>query len=466
MFKEKSQSPIGLNNLQGISRRNFMTMSALGLTVLPAMTASGCGFARSPHGSAMEECLPQKDMGPDRKKEMDSFRQKVFLPSKIGSIPLNNRIVKSAMALNLPGSGKGPSKLLGENYAQIAKGGAGLIITGCVAVHKNGRSAFENALILDTDELIPEFHKISEKVHAHNTPIVMQIGHDGPITRKAVTGFETMGPSAVADGAYSETIPQKMTELQIQKVIDSFVLTIERAKKAGFDGVQLFAAHGGLLSAFLSLATNKRTDKWGGTLENRFRIISKIFKKALKKDKDFPILAKINAYDFQDNGMDTKQAVQIASMLENAGCSGVEVSSGVPGDGFSTIRVDEFPTQMLLEYNFLYENNSILQKKLTKIVMPLMSWKYLHSPIYNYNVCAANEIKKKVDIPVIVVGGIRSIRDIRQIIGQDMADYVAMARPFITEPDIVNKFKSEEQGSSDCINCGHCILALEKREVE
>jgi len=143
-----------------------------------------------------------------------------------------------------------------------------------------------------------------------------------------------------------------------------------------------------------------------------------------------------------------------------------KIASGVAGDGFSTIRVHEFPTDMLLEYNFAYKDLSPTLKTLTKYGMPLFSWMYKYEPVYNYNVCAAQKIKNAVSIPVIVVGGIRKLNDIEQIIGRNMADYVSMARPFIIEPDIVNKFKAESQISSECLECGHCILALEELPVE
>jgi len=302
-------------------------------------------------------------------------------------------------------------------------------------------------------------------VHKYNTPIIMQIGHDGPVTRRVNTGVATVGPSAIADKSYNEEKPKALSELEIKEIIKNIILAIGRAQKAGYDGVELFTTHGGLLSAFLSENSNIRTDKWGGTTENRFRIIRESYEGARNQFKDYPIIIKVNAYDFQPDGMRVEEMVKIASLLENAGCDGIEVSSGVAGDGFSPVRVHDFPTDMLLEYNFAYKDLSPTLKTLTKYGMPLFSWMYKYEPVNN-NVCAAQKIKNAVSIPVIVVGGIRKLNDIEQIIGRNMADYVSMARPFISEPDIVNKFKAERQVSSECLECGHCILALEELPVE
>ncbi len=444
-----------------MSRRGFMKLSAMGVAGCTAYMASGCS-----HHNAADDNLARNCQNLSIKENANVSENRVFQSTRIGNIRIKNRIIKSAMALNLPAVDNSPFEALIQNYTQVAKGGVGVLITGEVAVSQDGKSAFENALILDKDDKINDFKLIADRVHRENTAIIMQVGHDGPITRRTITGLPTVGPSQIADNAYNEELPRVLSESEINDIVGDFIQTIVRAQKAGFDGVQLFAAHGGLLSAFISPASNKREDKWGGSTSNRFRIIRKIFQGAKRKVKEFPILIKINGYDFQDNGMKITEAVSIAGMLENVGCAAIEVSSGVPGDGFSTVRVDTFPTQMVLDYHFAYEHYSEFQKRAAQWAMPLISWKYVYKPLYNYNVCVAKRIKRQVGIPVIVVGGIREFEDIERIVGNGMADYVGMARPFIIEPDIVNQFKSKEKVSSDCINCGHCILALEKRSVE
>ncbi len=444
-----------------ISRRDFIKYSAIGLTASTLPVSPGCSTLTKSN-APVEECQSQNLVSNIR------YKTKVFAPANIAGIKLNNRIIRAATALNLPaekGKLMATDKFI-EKFTELCQGGVGAIITGCVAIQQNGASAFENALLIDKDIYVAEFKKISDAVHKFDTSIIMQIGHDGPITRRVNTGAATVAPSAIGDKSYTEETPKALSEIEIMEIIDNFISAIGRAQRAGFDGVELMAAHGSLLSAFLSPNSNIRTDKWGGSTENRFRIIKKIIKRAKKQFKDYPILVKINAYDFQSDGMRVKETVKIAKLLEDAGCDGIEVSSGVAGDGFSTVRVYDFPTEMLLTHNFNYKDMSPALKTVTRCSIPLISWMYQYEPIYNFNICAAQQITEAVSIPVIVVGGIRKLNDIEQIIGNNMADYVSMARPFIIEPDIVNKFKAESQTASECLECGHCILALEEMPVE
>jgi 2,4-dienoyl-CoA reductase-like NADH-dependent reductase (Old Yellow Enzyme family) len=151
-------------------------------------------------------------------------------------------------------------------------------------------------------------------------------------------------------------------------------------------------------------------------------------------------------------------------MLENTGCDAIEVSCGVLEDGMSTIRVPEILTEPIEQHSFKLKDKSYITRKLMIACLPLLV--DLHKPLYNYNVCAAKEIKAHVNIPVIVVGGIRDLAVIRQIIAENMADYVAMARPFIIEPDIVNSFKTKQVASAGCVSCGSCMFCLEELPVE
>lgn len=245
-------------------------------------------------------------------------------------------------------------------------------------------------------------------------------------------------------------------------MIQQFVKNIDRSRQAGFDGVQLHGAHGYLLSEFLSPAQNRRTDKWGGSTENRFRIIGEIIKRSKEKNCDFPIFIKINGYDFQKNGMREPEAVKIAKLLEKAGCDGLEVSCGVGRDGFSMVRTPEPPIEAITELTPYRERSSVAKFFISTVArFKITSYK----PIYNYNVCAASKIKNTVNIPVMVVGGIRSLRDMQTIVGENLADFVSMGRPFIIEPGIVNSLQNNKQTESKCINCGYCLLSATIKDV-
>ncbi len=381
----------------------------------------------------------------------------VFEKSNLSSIQLKNRIIRSATYEAMADDDGRPTDELGDLYERIAKGGTGAIITSLVCVQQNGK-AMKNALMFDRDELVDDYRELVERVHKHDTAIILQAAHAGRQTLPSITGTGTVSPSAKRDKLFILSKPSELSEKEIFDIIDNFCLTIERAKKAGFDGVQLHAAHGYLLSQFITPYMNTRKDKWGGNSENRFRIIKEILIKARKTVGDFPVIAKINCSDGNKKGTSLEEAIKIAKLLEENGCDAVEVSCGVAEDMFNIVRVEKKPAKALFE--FVPEVSWIpsVIKNIMALPAPLFIKKF--KPVENYNVLAAERIKENVKIPVIVVGGIRNINDIETIIKDKSADFVSMARPFVIEPSIVNKFKDGKKTSSGCISCGYCILGI------
>jgi NADH:flavin oxidoreductases, Old Yellow Enzyme family len=318
--------------------------------------------------------------------------------------------------------------------------------------------------MIDNDKSIPAYKEITDAVHEYDTPIIMQISHCGRQTRSRITGLPIVAPSSLRNAFYSEDMPKALSEDEIKELIDSFVAAVIRARKAGFDGVQLHLAHGYLLSEFLSSHANHREDQWGGSTENKYRIIGEIFKKAKEKVGDYPILAKINAHDGQKNGMRIEEAMKIAQMLERSGCAAIEVSCGTVEDGLYTMRSKKLPAEAAMEYAFKYKNLPGFVKTLAKPVLKAVMKQ--PQPLLRYNVAAAAAIKNTVSIPVIVVGGINNMDDINDVITNGNMDFVSMCRPFIIEPDIVNKFHKGTQTKSKCILCNHCIMLAEERPLQ
>jgi len=436
-----------------MSRRDFLRFSSAALAVASVPKLTGCATYQ-----------PKQDCREKLIKGTERYHDNVFEESRIGSIRLKNRIIRSATTLGLGGPNGTPSKELGDAYTELAMGGVGAIITGFSIVQKNGVPGLPNALLIDQDDQVAGYKNMAKAAHLYNTPIIMQVGHAGRQTRRVYTGETPVAPSPVPDKVYDEETPRALTDLEIKELIRNFIKAIERAKRSGYDGVQLHVAHGYLLSAFLSSDTNRREDQWGGSMENRFRVVKEIYEGARKKVGDYPILVKVNAYDFQSDGMRVEEMAEFAVMLENVGCDAIEVSSGIASDGFASLRVPEIPTDAVLAFHHKYKDSPYIVKKLLPVFAPLLVDR--PEPLYNYNLCAAETIKRNVNIPVIVVGGIRNLHDIEQIIGRHMADYVSMGRPFIIEPDIVNRFKDERQVSSGCISCAFCLLALEQGPTE
>ena len=385
----------------------------------------------------------------------------IFEETFLSTIKLKNRILRSATNEGMADNKGFPTNELKAKYVQLAQGGVGAIITGYSGIQHNGKGNTYNMLMIDSDEYIPYYKGITEAVHEYNTSIILQISHSGRQTRSKIIGQKPVAPSAIKDQYFNEETPKELTEAEIFEIIDNFVSAIVRAKKAGFDGVQLHTAHGYLLAEFLSNNSNKRRDNWGGSLENRFRIIKEIFTRAKVLVGDYPVLIKINAHDGRRNGMRIDEAIKISKLLEECGCAGIEVSCGTYADGLYTFRGNMLPIDAALSFNFKYNKLPKFVKNIFKNVAPYVIPKI--KPYYNYNVDSAQRIKQSVRIPVIVVGGINSIDSIRNIINTQKANFVSMCRPFIIEPNIVNKFKEGTQQKSKCIECNYCGIAQEEK---
>jgi 2,4-dienoyl-CoA reductase-like NADH-dependent reductase (Old Yellow Enzyme family) len=380
----------------------------------------------------------------------------VFETSSLASIRMKNRILRSATYEGMCDTLGHPQPSYYELYEKISGGGAGAIITGYVAVNRTGRMTRFMGII-DNDEYIEEFGKLSTIVHANDAPVIMQIAHCGGFSSKAVTNVEPVAPSPFVN-RLTRQMARELSETGIEEIINDFVKAIIRVRKAGFDGVQLHAAHGYLLSEFLSPHVNKRLDKWGGTTENRCRIIIEILERSRKQVGDYPILIKISAYDFDKDGMKIDESIKIAQMLESAGCSAIEVSCGGITDSIPAIRSNKFPIKAALAFVSPFKKMPTPVKYFASIIMSFTMKSY--TPLFNYNVDAAVQIKKNVGIPVIVVGGIHRLTDIEDIICNKGIDYISMCRPFIIEPTIVKKFQENKQSESRCINCSYCLMGV------
>lgn len=395
---------------------------------------------------------------------MTNIYTEIFNPAVLAGINLNNKIIRSATHEGMADAKGLPKESLKKLYLRIAKGGVGAIITGDAGIQQDGKSPWFNMLMVDNDDVIPAFKELTDAVHEYNTPIILQITHCGRQTRSKATGFIPGGPSAKRDKFYSEELPRELSEKEIEIIIDNFAIAARRAKDSGFDGVQLHLAHGFLLSDFLSSYSNNRTDQWGGSTENKYRIIKEIFIKIREKVGKYPVLVKLNAHDSQKKGMDITEAVSIAKMLEKSGCAAIEVSCGVGEDGLYFARSEKLPVDAVMEYTFKYKN---LPKIVKTIASPILKvFLKQPKPLLKYNLDAAIQIKKVVNIPVIVVGGINNIKDINSIVQEKKIDFVSMSRPFIVEPNIVNKFKKGTQTKSKCIMCNYCAIIGEEKPLK
>ena len=244
---------------------------------------------------------------------------------------LKNRLVKAAMEENLATAEQLPGESLFNLYQAWAKGGVGVIITGNVMVDHLAMTG-PGGVALEENTPLDAFIQLAKMAKQNDTRIWMQINHPGRQVFKKMGG-KVLSPSNVAlnMGKHSNLFsqPKAMSEVEIQEVIGRFVTTAVKAEKAGFDGVEVHAAHGYLIAQFLSPLTNKRDDQWGGNLENRARILLEVVKGIRSQVRDdFVVAVKLNSADFQRGGFDVDDALAVVKMLETLQVDLVELSGG------------------------------------------------------------------------------------------------------------------------------------------
>ncbi|MDK2938493.1 MAG: hypothetical protein PWQ51_657 [Methanolobus sp.] len=348
----------------------------------------------------------------------------LFEPIMLGNMEVPNRFVRSATHEWMAESDGTPTNRIGDMYEELARGEVGLIITGYAYVNPNGKSDNLQQGIYD-DKFIEPYRKIVSRVHEYESKIVVQIVHGGRQTMMTADNPVILAPSAVTNKR-NGTTPEEMTEEEVLQTIEDFANAARRAKEAGFDGVQLHAAHGFLLSNFISPYTNRRKDRWGGSTEKRTQVILDIIDRIHEMIGDeFPILVKLNATDGFPEGtknvLDAPECVEIAKILASNGVCAIEVSGGIVEAGQQMFR--------------------------TKINT---------ADAEAYYRGYSKMIKEAVDVPVMVVGGIRSKYVIEQLLTDGYADMVSLCRPLICEPDLVSKFKNGDIEVAKCVSCNLC----------
>lgn len=384
----------------------------------------------------------------------------LFDETKIKGMLLKNRLVRSATHEAMADENGFPTERLYKLYERLAKGGVGLIISGYAYVSRDGKS--DAMLGIDSDQLIPNYRELVNQVHQNGARIAMQINHCGRQTTKEMTGSQPIAPSTVKEKVFLVK-PREMTEDDIERIIEVFAQSARRVKEIGFDALQLHAAHGFLINQFLCPHTNRRDDRWGGSIENRMRFLKRIYEKCRKQvGDDYPILIKINAYDHMKNGLKQDEIVEMAKSISDMGFDGIEVSCGIAEDGGSTVRGD-LPLDVILdEWDMYKRKNSlfrfIMKRYGNKIIKPVPFSQ-------GYNIESAKRIKDSVNIPVFVVGGMVDPAAMEETLENGNAEYISLSRALITDPNFPNKIKEGDRKPSRCIHCNLCLYYLASQPV-
>jgi 2,4-dienoyl-CoA reductase-like NADH-dependent reductase (Old Yellow Enzyme family) len=355
----------------------------------------------------------------------------LFEKTEINGMWLANRCVRSATWEGLADPHGFPTDSLTDVYTGLAKGGIGAIITGHAYVSAEGQ-AVRLQMSLSGDEYVPHYTKMTDAVHATGGVIVAQLAHAGSRAPSRLTGMPPLGPSAPSEN--DKTGWREMTADDIARTTAAFASAALRARRAGFDGIQLHAAHGYLLSQFLSPLWNKRQDDYGGPIENRARMLVETLREVRASvGPDFPVMAKINCEDFVDGGLTINEMLATSLMLQEAGMDAIEMSGG----SFSS-----------------------------EPYTPSRMGKAAQTPDGAYYVAAARRFKEKIRIPLILVGGVRDHEVADRLVSEGITDYVAFCRPLIAEPDLIARWRSGDTAPAFCRSDNLCFKpAFEGRGV-
>lgn len=346
---------------------------------------------------------------------------KLFEPTQIRDLILPNRFIRSATWEGLAGEDGSCTPELVDLIVELAKGKVGLIITGHAYVSSAGQATLRQ-LGVDNDGRIENLSEMSDAVHREGGRIVMQLAHGGLRADTKLTGRNPMGPSTAEE--LLESPGQEMSVEDIQQVVDDFGQAARRSKATGFDGVQIHAAHGYLLSQFLSPAFNQRTDDYGGAIESRARMLLEVLQSIRKAvGRDYPILVKINSEDFLQGGLCQEDSLQVGVMLAQAGIDAIEISGGTLLSG----KLIPFRKEIT------YDRDQAYFRKATRA------------------------LKNRIKIPVILVGGVRSYLLAERLMVEGVADFISISRPFIREPRLIARWRSGNLRKATCISCNGCF---------
>lgn len=352
--------------------------------------------------------------------------KKIFEPIKLRGTELKNRLIASPVTTNFASEKGDVTEKLLNYYKRRAEGGASLVIVEGSFVHPAGK-AYVRQLGIYSDHIIPSLQKLVKIIHESGAKASIQIQHAGRRTNSRITGFTPKAPSAIACYSGGE-VPEELTTDGIKKLVEAHVMSALRAKKAGFDSVDIHGAHGYLIPSFFSSLSNKRTDEYGGSLENRVRFATDIIKGIREVvGGDFPITIKISGDEYAKGGLSLEDMVQIAPLLEKAGVDAISVSAGTvtpEGDELDPDRPHRFVRTLPMGTKpgcFAY---------------------------------LASAIKASVNVPVMGVGRINTPSVAEEILQKGAADLICLGRGLLADPDFPKKaWEGRPEDIRACIAC-------------
>ena len=367
----------------------------------------------------------------------------------MGNLALRNRTVRSGCFEGMSQGGLVTDRLI-EHHRRVAAGGIGMTTLSYCSVAYDGR-AFNHEPWM-RPEILAGLEAFTRAVHGEGAAASIQLGHCGFFASPSVIGRRPLGASPKLC-LFRMSYCREMTQGDIEEKTGDFVRAAHLARHAGFDALEIHAGHGYLLSQFLSPWTNRRRDRYGGSLENRLRFPTDVVRRVRAEvGADFPILVKMNQRDGMRNGLELDEAVRVAQAFEAAGASALVASCGF------TART---PLYMLRGNVPVREMARAQHGPLHKIGLSLFGWMmvqhYPFEPLFLLE--GARRIRDAVNIPVGYVGGALSLDDMQRLIAEGFA-FVQLGRPTIRDVDFVNRLGRGEIAASDCDHCNRCIASM------
>lgn len=351
----------------------------------------------------------------------------LFQPSKIGKIELKNRFIRSAVWMK----GTTPDSRLNEfmmsTYKDLARGGSGLIITGYAHISEDEQPN-PNMIGIYDDTFIEELREFTQMIHSNGSKVALQIAYGGSQSyHPDAERMNILAPSPVENRATGLS-PKEASIEEIQEIVKKFGAAARRAKKAGFDAVQIHGAHGYFLSSFLTPYYNRRRDEYNGEIHNRARIIYEVYEEVRNQvGKEFPVMIKLNFDDFMDpgEGLIFEDAIEVFKKLDSMGVDAFEVSATNQSSG-----KDHAPAR-------------------TRISSPDKQ---------SYFRKATSKIAEAVENPVILMGGNRSMDLMEEILNDTDIKFVSLGRPLLAEADLINKWRKDRGYTPKCVACNQCRI--------
>ncbi len=383
----------------------------------------------------------------------------VFSPISIGNLRLSGKFIKSATSESRASAdGKVTASFI-EFYQPFCAGGTPLIITGNIYVSAGGKSTpFQ--LGADADDKIDGFKELTQMVHQSESKIFAQLSHCGRQVIPDSVGLKDVVSASDTKDLITGTKPRALKLIEISNIIDDFADAALRCKQGGFDGVQIHAGHGYLISQFLTPYTNRRDDKYGGSPQNRMEFLLEVYRAIRDKTgPDYPIIIKLNGADSLPlrAGLKTDELVDVARQLEIEGLDAVEISVGHYESGFPFVRGTFLRClKGMVEGSVQFMPPT--RRKLFGVFWPLIG---LVSNIIwrrraGFNLRYAKHFTEALNIPVICVGGFHTLHQMESAITGKLCDAVSVARSMIADPYLYRHLRSGRKGP-ECVFCNACI---------